>query len=175
MSTLYVNNIDTESGTDITIPTGKKLVVTDEGGLAVPGTVVQVVQSTNTQNIVIGSTGFIATHLQADITPKFATSKILIMVNGGVDTNVSGRAMRTTIYRDNTTNLAALASGQQWFGYDIGHNSRLQSSTSMQFLDNPSTTNSVNYRVYGSSSDGNNVEYPGTFATKVMILMEIAQ
>ena len=43
MSTLLVNNLNTATGTTITIPTGKKLVVTDEGGLAVPGTVVQVV------------------------------------------------------------------------------------------------------------------------------------
>ena len=174
MSTLSVNTIQSETGTDITIPTGKKLVVTDEGGLAVPGTVVQVVQATNTQNQVVGSTSFTATYMQADITPKFATSKILIMVSGGSDTS-SGRATRATIYRDNTTNLATLQTGQQWFAYDIGHNSRLQVQSSMQFLDSPATTNSTNYRVYISSNDGNNVEYPGTYQTKVMILMEIAQ
>ena len=34
-STLKINNLDTASGTDITIPTGKKLVVTDTGGVKV--------------------------------------------------------------------------------------------------------------------------------------------
>ena len=29
MSTLFVNNITTASGTNITVPTGKKLIVTD--------------------------------------------------------------------------------------------------------------------------------------------------
>ena len=38
MSTLFVNNLNTASGSTITVPTGKKLVVTDTGGLAVPGT-----------------------------------------------------------------------------------------------------------------------------------------
>ena len=38
MSTLFVNNLNTASGSTITVPTGKKLVVTDTGGLSVPGT-----------------------------------------------------------------------------------------------------------------------------------------
>ena len=36
MSTLFVNNLNTASGSTITVPTGKKLVVTDTGGLSVP-------------------------------------------------------------------------------------------------------------------------------------------
>jgi len=44
MSTLFVNNLNTASGTDITIPTGKKLIATDTGGLKAPGTIVQHVQ-----------------------------------------------------------------------------------------------------------------------------------
>lgn len=174
-STIYVNNITTASGTDITVPTGKKLIVTDEGGLSVPGVVIQVVQATNTQNQVISSTSFTATYMQADITPKFATSKVLIIVNGGMDTNAAARGMRTTIYRDNTTNLATLASGQQGFDYNISHGARLQVTSFMQFLDSPATTSSVNYRVYGQGTSSSNVEYPGTFQTKVMTLMEIAQ
>ena len=35
MSTLFVNNLNTASGSTITVPTGKKLVVTDTGGLSV--------------------------------------------------------------------------------------------------------------------------------------------
>ena len=32
-STLKINNLDTASGTTITIPTGKQVIITDEGGL----------------------------------------------------------------------------------------------------------------------------------------------
>ena len=60
MSTLFVNNLNTASGSTITVPTSKKLIVTDGGGLKVPGTVVQVVQGTrgelggqNASNIVL--------------------------------------------------------------------------------------------------------------------------
>ena len=37
MSTLFVNNLNTASGSTITVPTGKKLVVTDTGGLVLKG------------------------------------------------------------------------------------------------------------------------------------------
>ena len=179
MSTLFVNNLNTASGSTITVPTGKQLIVTDEGAVRVPGAVLQVVQATNAGNTVANSTSFAAMPLQADITPKSNSSKILCMVMGGVDTNASGRGAGTTIFRtisgQSAVNLATSSGGQQRFGYDWGANSRLQTTSSMQFLDSPSTTSSVNYRVYLQSTHSANVEYPGTYQTKVMILMEIAQ
>ena len=45
MSTLFVNNLNTASGSTITVPTGKQVIVTDEGGLRVPGSVIQVVNA----------------------------------------------------------------------------------------------------------------------------------
>ena len=36
MSTLFVNNLNTASGSTITVPTGKKLIVTDSAGLIAP-------------------------------------------------------------------------------------------------------------------------------------------
>jgi hypothetical protein len=148
---------------------------TSSNTIHIPNSVVQIVQTTNNQNQVISSTSFTATYMQADITPKFATSKILILVNGGADTNTAGRGMRTTIYRNGTTNLATLSSGQQGFDYNISHGARLQVTSFMQFLDSPATTSSVNYKVYAQSTASANVEYPGTYQTKVMTLLEIAQ
>ena len=178
-STLKINNLDTASGTTITVPTGKQLIVTDEGAVRVPGAVLQVVQATDAANTVANSTSFAAMPLQADITPKSTSSKILCMVTGGVDTNTAGRGAGTTIFRTisggSGVNLATSNGGQQRFGYDIAHSRRLQITSAMQFLDAPSTTSSVNYRVYLQSTASANVEYPGTYQTKVMMLMEIAQ
>jgi len=92
MSTLYVNNIDTESGTDITIPTGKKLVVTDSGGLAVPGTVVQIQYAESTSQVSWTSQDTETFIFQGSITPKFSTSKILAVATvGGLSNGGSGR------------------------------------------------------------------------------------
>ena len=40
MSTLKVNELDTRSGTTITVPTGKVFTITDAGGISIGGTVV---------------------------------------------------------------------------------------------------------------------------------------
>ena len=86
MSTLFVNNLNTASGSTITVPTGKKLVVTDTGGLAVPGTVVQQVNSADSAVTTdrtyqsTSSTSYVhMSHFDIKITPKFASSKILYM------------------------------------------------------------------------------------------------
>ena len=42
MSTLFVNNLNTASGSTITIPTGKQLVGTDINSIKAPGMIVQV-------------------------------------------------------------------------------------------------------------------------------------
>ena len=70
MSTLFVNNLNTSSGSTITIPTGKTLVGTDEGSFRVPGTVLQVVQGERTAWTPTTSTTFVSTSNQATITPK---------------------------------------------------------------------------------------------------------
>ena len=52
MSTLKVNSLDTESGTTITVPTGKVFTITDAGGVSIGGTVVT---STATEiNVLVG-------------------------------------------------------------------------------------------------------------------------
>ena len=79
-STLKINNIDTASGTTITIPTGKQVIVTDEGGLRVPGTVIQVVENSSTTQMNQGGTSFADTNLTCTITPKYSNSKVLVMV-----------------------------------------------------------------------------------------------
>ena len=74
MSTLFVNNLNTASGTDITIPTGKKLVVTDTGGVKVPGSVVQFAYRDPTAAYVTqasaSSTSYTNTNISVTITPK---------------------------------------------------------------------------------------------------------
>ena len=76
-STLKINNIDTASGSTITIPTGKQLIVTDEGGLRVPGTVIQVVENASTTQMNQGGTSFADTNLTCTITQKY--SNILLL------------------------------------------------------------------------------------------------
>ena len=92
MSQLNVNTITTLSGTDITIPTGKKLVVTDSGGLSVPGTVVQIQNTQSNTQYTANNIGVLTYLYQVAITPKFSNSKFLVHFNtSGVSNGGSGR------------------------------------------------------------------------------------
>ena len=83
---IATNSITTQSGTDITIPTGKKLVVTDTGGVQLPGAVVQVIRGLqhNPSSTQTTSTSYIAVNSApiVTITPKFANSLIMVYCGG---------------------------------------------------------------------------------------------
>ena len=106
-STLKINNIEPASGTGITLnptttvingttltvnattttlPTGKKLVVTDSGGVVAPDMVVQAVTTNGNQSQSSSASGsWVASPIPAQsITTKFANSKILINFTAGV-------------------------------------------------------------------------------------------
>ena len=87
MSTLFVNNLNTASGTTITVPTGKTLVGTDIGSIKAPGTPIQVVYNSVQTHAQYDSTSYAATDVEVAITPKFATSKFLIeaVYSGGTN------------------------------------------------------------------------------------------
>ena len=85
---IATNSITTQSGTDITIPTGKKLVVTDTGGVQLPGGIVQVVRAVqnNPSSTQTTSTSYIAVNdaPTCSITPKFANSLIMVYCGGPI-------------------------------------------------------------------------------------------
>ena len=78
-STLKINNLDSATGTTITIPTGKTLVGTDTATVRSPGTVLQVVNGPgNVARIQSSATSYTDTPITATITPKATSSKILV-------------------------------------------------------------------------------------------------
>ena len=82
MSTLFVNNLNTASGSTITVPTGKQLIGTDTNSIKAPGMVIQMQNSTypggSTQS---SPSSFTDTGLTCNITPKYSNSKILVIVH----------------------------------------------------------------------------------------------
>ena len=82
MSTLFVNNLNTASGTTITVPTGKQLIGTDINSIKAPGMVIQMQNAVLPGGNAQTSAGsFIDTGLSCNITPKYSNSKILILVH----------------------------------------------------------------------------------------------
>ena len=136
------------------------------------GQVLQVVNATTTSLTSTTSTSFVATSLTATITPKFTTSKILILINGGmVNFDNSGTQIRTTIYR-NSTNL-----GNSSFGmgeYYVQSGGQVQMPTSMHYVDSPATTSSTTYTMYIRSGSGQSIQLNADAVTTSITLQEIA-
>ena len=147
MSTLFVNNLNTASGSTITIPTGKTLVGTDTGSVKVPGMVVQTVTNTSTSTVSNSSTTAVDL-ISASITPKYSNSVIHIEgYVGHMSTSVgSSNAYCTMRIVDPAGNqLARTVSGQA--AYE-------SSSFAGIGLHSPSSTSSQTYKLQISTSSG---------------------
>jgi len=144
MSTLFVNNLNTASGSTITVPTGKTLVGTDEGSFRVPGTILQVVSNTTTVadgTTSTSSTSFVDINpLTTQITPKSSSSKILVrcILSYGAhdnDYNNEGRVLE-----DSTQVL-------RFHLRHEGGNANNVEETVGEILRSPNTTSQLTYKV----------------------------
>ena len=180
MSTLFVNNLNTASGDTITLPTGKKLVVTDTGAITAPGMIIQTVDGTDGTQTSHSSTSYTASNLSVTITPKFASSKIL--VGYGITTygTVNQEHLKIQVYRSIGGATATAIVGNTW-GLSAASNGTGASmnSQSNTFTDAPNTTSSTVYTVYGAPHDGGSGTGTMYFningARGQMFAMEIAQ
>jgi hypothetical protein len=136
------------------------------------GSVLQVVSTQYGSYVTTTSTSLVTTNVTATITPKSATSKILVLVsmNGLLNATSSG-AFHFELYK-NGTSLTYLE--------DIyGYSGTVNAATSYQYLDSPATTSSTTYTMYWKSLTGTTLQlnnyYSGAGRTISSItLMEIA-
>jgi len=158
MSTLEVKGIQAPSGYDLVMPAGN---------------IIQVVSlnKTNTQNggyfLQTTATSFTASTFSSTITPKFASSKIIVLVNTHLYSENAASYM--TIYRD-STNLGGSAHGFIASTFLAGWK-----PISMHYLDSPSTTSAITYKIYARALSGGTA-YIGndTDCFNVITLMEVA-
>tara|TARA_Y200000002_G_scaffold346505_1_gene321101 strand:- start:306 stop:785 length:480 start_codon:yes stop_codon:yes gene_type:complete len=158
MSTMYVNKV-------------QELNV--GSGVHIPGHVIQVV-SANGPNSTVSFTGTTYTdiNLSAAITPKFATSKILVKFNFVNAQNNSGAGsyqLLTRILRGSTGIYEV--SRSPWGNSITGIGQMMH----MEYIDSPSTTSATTYKVQvkNASAGGNVSAHMGNSNAQV-ILMEIA-
>jgi hypothetical protein len=164
MSTLFVNNLNTASGSTITVPTGKKIVVTDAGGVQVPHMVAQIAQyqppsgTTNTS-----AATWVNTNYTLAITPSLATSKIMVHFHIPFRLNGTGTYMRggfrlNRAISGGATNLIwNTSSNVEQFQVRNASNEH-DNIMNMTILDAPATTSQVTYTMqsYFHSDSGTN-------------------
>jgi hypothetical protein len=180
MATLFVDKLDPQSGTaleigssgdTVTIPSGATITnsgtATGFGG----GKVLQVVQGLLTTEQSTTSTSYVAPGLDVTITPAATSSKILIMMCGGMYGNPSsGFNYVPTIYRDSTNLADTDASG---FASFRAGGSTLGASVCINYLDSPSSTSAITYHYYHKISTGTAYIGYNSNATSTIIAMEI--
>jgi len=104
------------------------------------GSVLQVVNATYSSTVTNATQTLIDTGLTATITPKFATSKILIIVNqNGVTADANGVGVTLSILRN-----ASLL--EIFFNYAAYSALSTDTSVSKSYLDTPATTSATTYK-----------------------------
>ena len=181
MSTLFVNNLNTASGTNIAIPTGKTLTAVDASAIRAPGMVIQTVFDAHSTQTSTNSSTFIDVGIQATITPKSASNKILchVHVNGVYKdgSNIAGVGIKfLKTISGTTTEVARLANRAA--GDNGSGSAAVQSigTVSGCILDAPNTTGAVTYKATFNAASNTGTAYVQVYTVEsTLVLQEIAQ
>ena len=169
MSTIEVNSIQPlSSGTTITLgASGKTLNIPSGCTISNSGTasgfgggkINQVLAATNTTSTSSSSASFVETVGTHSITPTATDSKIFIVTHFGVKNPQHNQAY-FTLYRDisggSATNLGDSTYGLVGSKYAGGEAKEVYG---MSFLDSPSTTSNVEYKIFVKSANTSTVKF----------------
>ena len=138
MSKLYVNEIvEANAG----------------AGVAIPGHVIQIQNATYSTETSSTATTFSDTGLSVTFTPKFSDSKILILFSlgsSGVNNTAAEARGYYRLMRDSTELYR-----MDIRAYDYGNSGSIQfSAMGQSYVDTPSTTSSIVYKIQQRSSTG---------------------
>tara|TARA_S200002703_G_scaffold108064_1_gene93885 strand:+ start:1499 stop:2050 length:552 start_codon:yes stop_codon:yes gene_type:complete len=157
MGTIFVDNLEPQSGTSLTLgASGDTVSLTSGAKTSGFGKIGQVVSTFKNDTFGTSSSSLVdITGFSASITPSTTSSKILIYVCGGVSSGTGGHNVLLSLLRGSTeigqgtgggtsnnfmmTNMAA-NSDVILFGH--------------HFLDSPSTTSSTTYKMQMASTSG---------------------
>jgi hypothetical protein len=137
----------TQAGTyTITVPNETGTILTNKTS----GTILQVLQAVKTDTFSTSSTSYVdITGLSVSITPKFSTSKILVMyqLNTGVDTAIQGIFMQ--LVRNSTPIFVGDAAGSRPQTTATNGITNAYGVLEMggSYLDSPATTSSTTYKI----------------------------
>ena len=89
------------------------------------------------------------------ITPKFATSKILVSFTSMYDLNAANQRVFITMFRSIGGGTASNIVGGRGLVEIWNPDSRTQATANAQYLDSPNTTQQITYTMYAQVSSGN--------------------
>jgi hypothetical protein len=138
------------------------------------GSILQVVNAAYSTQTTNNTSTYSDTGLTASITPKFSTSKILVIVNVTGYKDTSNTSAFVKLVR-NSTDLITI---NTFAGYNNSTNGA-DASVGTNYLDSPATTSSTTYKVQFKSANNTATVYVNNSGygalTSTITLMEIAQ
>lgn len=165
------------------IKVDKILESSSSAGVHIPGHVIQVVTGTANDDTNISNTSYVDTGLSVSITPKYASSKILIIAQHYTLAWAPGTVPFALfqMLRDSTVILHDVPNGMKADDHPSDNNAYKGHSFNMTYLDSPNSTSAITYktqaRYTGTSSGYITVAYKfsGTDTVEHLIAMEVAQ
>ena len=149
-----------------------------------PGMVIQVLQATQEGGPATTSNSYVSTGLFKAITPKFASSKILVHFSHASHHNTAGHFLVTNVYRDpsSSTNSGtavtggtALSTATYGLAQTYSQSYSIVENASNMIFDSPNTTSSVTYVVVFKAVSSGTSYFGNNSATSTLTLFEVAQ
>ena len=163
MGTIFVDNLEPQSGTSLTlgasgdtltIPSG--CTISNSGTASGFGKIGQVVSVTHTSDQTSTSTSFAdVTNLNASITPSATTSKILILTD--IEFYVAGSSQGINGYLKVVRGSTDLIQRRSQSYSQDGTGVEYENQVSFAYLDSPSTTSSTTYKIQFRLGAGSSV------------------
>lgn len=136
------------------------------------GTVVQMVQVTDTTSTAASGTSYTSTNVAASITPKATTHKIRVTVTGRVsDTAWNSSNTYVSVFRG-VTDLAAAGNGFVGISGNTAVNAEVP--VSISYLDSPASTSALTYTVKLKTTSAASGTWNTSGGVCVILLEEIA-
>ena len=160
MSTLFVNNLNTASGSTITIPTGKQLIGTDTNSIKAPGMIVQVQSGQLDTQFTLSSSQSTQADvgLSVTITPKYSNSKLFVQATGNTyssqyNDNPLHRIVRTV------GGVATSIAATDYMTYSQNNSGGQGGAYVQSVMDTAQSTAAHEYKIQIRSDLGNNTVY----------------
>ena len=132
------------------------------------GVVLQVVNATTSSQTTATTSAYVDTSLTVNITPKFSTSKILVIAYcGQISKNASDTQINFQIVRASSNIFNASSLNQ-------GAAVSLSANATLTYFDSPATTSSTQYKIQIANRDNSGTVYFNVNGTATITLMEIA-
>ena len=151
-------------------------------GSGIAGFSIQTVYNSYATQITVPTGGsFVDTGLSATITPKFNTSKILVLISQQYSlyqaTSGSDIGLGWRVFRDTTAvlNHATAYAAYSYHGSSSGQTADHRGTFSIMCFDSPSTTSSITYKTQAQKYSSGTASLQNAGNHSEMVLMEIAQ